>query len=272
MGDPFELVSSSYSLIKKWISLDAKIIVGFTTRNGGISKGIFSGNNLGLHVGDRDEHVIQNRTILADQLNFPLNRWVFAEQIHNDYVHFVTEKDRGAGVIKYTASIRHCDGLYTNTAGTMLALCFADCVPVYFFAPEEKMIGIVHAGWRGTVKNIIRSLIDAWRKRDIRPEKIFAAIGPSICNQCFIVDNKVIDQVCKLPIADAGRFFTRVEKGQYALDLKGLNKELLLNEGLPEENILISNYCTSCDNNFFSHRREKGQTGRMIGFIGIEEA
>lgn len=272
MTEPFKLNEQSFFFIEQWEKINPKIIAGFTTKNSGFSLSPYKSNNMGLHVGDNRDHVVKNRKKVAEQIQMPLNRWVCLEQTHGNNVHYVNEKHWGSGATHYENSIKNCDGIYTDKPGTLLALMYADCVPTYFFAPNEKMVGIVHAGWKGTVKKIVQSLLSGWKDIGIDLSSIYACIGPSICGQCYIVDDKVIAEVEKMNLNNHERFFNNTEPGQYQLDLKGLNKALLTEFGINEKRIEVSNYCTSChESEFFSHRRDHGQTGRMMGFIGIKE-
>ena len=147
---------------------------------------------------------------------------------------------------------------------------FADCVPIYFYSPHDHLFGIVHAGWKGTVANISQSLISQWIDYGVSPHQILVAIGPSICKDCYVVDDRVIQKVDQLKIKNT--VYEKIEENQYKLDLKELNKSNILKSGIPEENILVTSFCTSCHSSYFySHRRDLGKTGRMIGFIGIRE-
>lgn len=272
MAEPFQLMDESYFIIENWRKLNPNIVAGFTTKIGGLSEGPYKSNNLGLHVFDQEETVIQNRSKLAMKLQFPLNQWVCAEQTHGSNIQYVDDKDRGKGSKQYENSIKNCDGIYTNRPNILLALCYADCVPIYFYSPLENLVGMVHAGWKGTVKNIGQDFIRQWTKKGIPLNKIYIIIGPSICKQCYIVDNKVINEVQKLQLENVKQFYNQFEENQYRLDLKGLNKALLLKSGVPESNIQLTSLCTSCDQSYFySHRRDNGKTGRMMGFIGIRE-
>lgn len=273
MVEPFHLQDETYFLIENWREIQPNIYAGFTTKNGGTSQDPYTSNNMGLHVGDKNVHVVQNRKILANKIQFPLSNWVCCEQTHGTNVRYVTSIDQGKGTKIYENSIKNCDGIYTDTMNTLLVLAFADCVPIYFFAPENGFVGIVHAGWKGTVKNISRSIITQWKNLGIPVENILVAIGPSICKHCYIVDNKVINQVNKLSNIDGQMYYTQIEENQFKLDLQALNKALLQSEGILEQNIQVTNLCTNCNHSdFYSHRRDKGITGRMIGFIGIREA
>ena len=269
-GNTFHKMEDSYFYIKAWMEKYPWLVAGFTTKNGGFSQGFYTSNNLGLHVRDQKESVLKNRTQLANSIGFPLNRWIFAEQVHGARVMQVDQTWAGQGTDNYETSVPSCDGFYTDEPGIMLALAFADCVPVFFMAPDKKKIGIVHAGWKGTVKGIVTELLKAWQNEGIKPTEIHAAIGPSICKDCYIVDNKVIQEVEKLNIKNPSYYYQKVKEGQYALDLKGLNAALIGAFGVPWDQIERTDLCTSCHpEHFYSHRKSGGKTGRMLGFIGI---
>ncbi len=185
----------------------------------------------------------------------------------------MTTDHGGKGTTDYQSAIAGTDGLYTEEARLLLALCFADCVPLYFMAPKHGMIGLAHAGWKGTVKNIAGEMVRLWHECEQIPlEDIYVVIGPSIGACCYIVDDRVITRVDRVLEGEEKLPYKQVSIGQYALDLKELNKVLLIKAGIHEEHIDVSGYCTSCaDHLFFSHRRDQGKTGRMMAFIGRKE-
>ncbi|TYR82642.1 peptidoglycan editing factor PgeF [Priestia megaterium] len=261
----------SFMWLSSWMDDSEKLVAGFTTKNGGVSTSPFSSFNLGLHVNDDAKTVITNREHLAEKLNMPLSNWVCAEQVHGNTIQKVTKTERGKGIYEYADGISGTDGLYTNESDVLLALCYADCVPLYFYAPSHNMIGLAHAGWKGTVKNIGGRMIDCWVNQEQIPvEDIYVTIGPSIEACCYTVDKRVISFVDA--IAKDANVYTEVSTGQYALDLKQLNAYLLKNAGVLDKQIIVSSYCTSCqDELFFSHRRDQGKTGRMFSFIGFKE-
>jgi len=259
--------------LRGWNDIDNKVMAGFTTRIGGVSHTPFDTFNLGLHVKDNITDVITNRETLAKRLRFPLSQWVCAEQIHDKKVVKVTKKHVGLGVYNYEQGITGTDGIYTDNSNILLTLCFADCVPIYFFDPVKRLIGLAHAGWQGSVKNIASEIIQKWViNENVDPTNIKVVIGPSISECCYIVDDKVIEAAREaLNNTTTDHYYTEVSKGQYRLDLKTLNKLLLIENGVSPSNIEVSSYCTSCESKFFSHRRDKGKTGRMLSFIGLKE-
>ncbi|WP_199426002.1 peptidoglycan editing factor PgeF [Thermaerobacillus caldiproteolyticus] len=273
MSEIFQRTGEELLLLQNWSKLSQEVVAGFTTKHGGISDEPFATFNLGLHVSDVVSSVRHNRQTLANLLQFPLELWVCCEQTHDSRIEKVTKSDGGKGVVDYHSAIAGTDGLYTDEAGVLLTLCFADCVPLYFIAPKQNMIGLAHAGWKGTVKNIAGKMVRLWNEREHIPfDDIYVAIGPSIGSCCYIVDDRVIHLVNNVLGETNSVPYRLISVGQYALDLKELNKVLLIKAGIREEQIYLSHYCTSCtDHLFFSHRRDNGKTGRMMAFIGRRE-
>ncbi|WML49334.1 peptidoglycan editing factor PgeF [Neobacillus sp. PS3-34] len=270
--EPFILKNDSFLLIDSWMDKYPGLIAGMTTKNGGYSKNEFESFNMGFHVNDNPEAVCANRKHLAELLAFPLESWAGAEQTHDVTVQKVTSGDRGKGASSYGTSFKATDAFYTDEKGILLTLCFADCVPLFFIAPHRNMIGTAHAGWKGTVNEISRHMIEAWKNEGIQPEQIFAVIGPSICGKCYIVDERVITFVQNTLEDVEKKPYNTIKAGQYALDLQELNKLLMIKAGIPEANISVTKYCSSCHQDlFFSHRRDHGKTGRMTSFVGWKE-
>jgi YfiH family protein len=269
--EPFKLKNKSFYIIDSWEKQFPGLTAGMTTKMGGQSKGDFEELNVGFHVGDCLKDVCVNREKLAILLDFPLNSWVGAEQTHGHTIQKVSKKDCGKGADNYDSSFKATDGFFTNQNGILLTLCFADCVPLYFIAPERKMIGVAHAGWKGTVNEIARKMVNAWEVEGIAPEEIYVTIGPSICGKCYIVDDKVINFVENILEDGEEKPYNLIKEGQYALDLREVNRKILNSAGIPEKNIAVTELCSSCDEEFFSHRRDHGRTGRMVSFIGWKE-
>lgn len=269
--EPFVLENEQILKIEDWIHRFPNLEAGMTTKNGGFSQGDFQTLNMGFHVGDQVEIVCTNRTQVANQINFPLKHWVGAEQTHGINIKKVSSADCGKGAAFYDSSFKDTDGFYTNEKGILLTLNFADCVPLFFIAPQHEMIGIAHAGWKGTVNRIASQMVESWGREGITPQEIFAVIGPSICDDCYVVDRHVMNFVENI-LEDTGELpYNLINEGQYKLNLKRLNRLILTKSGVPEANIMISKFCSSCNQFFFSHRRDNGKTGRMLGFIGWKE-
>ncbi|KIY20696.1 MULTISPECIES: peptidoglycan editing factor PgeF [Mesobacillus] len=271
--EPFILKNPEFFILKEWMERFPGLEAGFTTKNGGVSQlQAFSGLNFAFHVGDDPSSVCENRLLLANKIDFPLPSWVGAEQTHGIQIAKIDKADQGKGSSDYRSSFLATDGFLTLQRGILLTLCFADCVPLYFIEPETKMIGIAHAGWKGTVHGIAAEMISKFKQNGANSDKILVIIGPSICKKCYIVDERVInlvknrlDGVEKLP-------YNQISEGQYSLDLQELNRDILVKAGIKDENIETTEYCTSCHSeHFYSHRRDKGNAGRMIAYIGWKE-
>jgi polyphenol oxidase len=269
MSEPFKIKEKQYLVIDSWTKQNPELVVGFSTKNGGVSQREFQTLNMGFHVNDSLENVKMNRQLLADCLAFPLDNFVGAEQTHETHIQKVFRSHCGKGAKEYESSLKRTDGLYTSDKNVLLTLVYADCVPIYFYAPKHGVIGVVHAGWKGTVGEIAPKMVKALQQEGISTNEILVVIGPSICQTCYVVDDKVIDNVQKLLEENDEKPYNLISEGQYQLDLKRLNMLLLQKAGIPKSHIELSTYCTSChDDLFFSHRRDKGHTGRLMSFIG----
>ncbi|MDP4553082.1 peptidoglycan editing factor PgeF [Alkalihalobacillus macyae] len=273
MKEPFQQTTALTSLALQFAdqaNRGSNLKAGFTTRRNGVSLAPFSSLNLGFHVPDLAKDVLANRNKLAEDVGIPLDQWAVGEQIHGSALAKVTSNEKGRGTRTHEDAISLVDGLYTDEKDLLLTALYADCVPLYFYAKEAGRVGIAHAGWKGTTKNIAGEMITAWNKDGIKKEDIQVAIGPSIGKCCYEVDEGVINEVMKVTKNSNGLFEEKAN-GKYQLDLKEVNKDLLLKSGIKQNHIAVSQYCTSCSNLFFSHRSENGKTGRMMGYIGLEE-
>ncbi|WP_084788075.1 peptidoglycan editing factor PgeF [Anaerobacillus alkalidiazotrophicus] len=268
-NEPFIPLNSNILTIDPFNKFDDKLIVGFSTRNNGYSIKPYESLNLGLHVQDDEQKVILNREKVAEDLKISLKKWVFAEQVHSNKIKKISQKDCGSGTLNIASVIKGADGLYTKEANVLLASLYADCVPLYFYSPSNALIGLAHAGWKGTVGKIGTNMVHMWTEVEkVSLDSIYVAIGPSISQESYEVDDYVIDKVNKVIVDEYQLPYIKVNTNQYLLDLKLLNKQLLLATGIKEEQIFVSNYCTYKNSKtFFSYRRHQ-QTGRMMSFIG----
>ncbi len=252
-----------------WTQFDDRLEVGLTTRKGGVSQPPFDTMNLGLHVKDESNDVIANRHRLAEWVQFPLSSWVSGEQVHGTDIAIVTSMNQGQGAYRMEDAIEGVDGLITNEEGVLCTAFFADCVPLFFFAPTASLIGIAHAGWKGTVKQIAGRMVEEMVAHGADISDVRVMIGPSISQEKYEVDDAVIRHVSeewKEIVVQAS------ENHHYLLDLQQLNMEILLQYGILRHNIGRVNLCTfTASDLFYSHRRDLGETGRMLGYIGFRE-
>ena len=259
-------MGETYRLFDDWLSLG--ITAGMTTRFGGWSKPPYSSLNVGFHVGDDARRVLENRKRIAFKLQVPLENWVVAEQPHGTSIHKATLDDAGKGADSLDTAISGVDGLLTNRSGLLLVSLHADCVPLYFQSHKHHFVGIAHAGWKGTVGNIAGKMVERFKEEGVVPHDLHVAIGPAIGRCCYEVSEDVIDYVSRLNLSEP--VFEQNENGKFMLDLKQTNRQLLEKNGVPGGQISVSDQCTSCERDlFYSHRREKGKTGRMMAFIGM---
>ncbi|GGE41426.1 laccase domain protein YlmD [Pullulanibacillus camelliae] len=250
---------------------NGQIRLGFTSRNGGYSPDPYASFNMGYHVGDAAEAVTNNRLKLGECLHISTDQWVTPEQVHGNTVLRVTKEQGGQGALDLESAISSCDGLYTTDRDLLLTACFADCVPVFFYSKKTPVVGIAHAGWKGTAGEIVGQMVKAWQRDFVLdPKEMMAVIGPSIGKCCYEVDARVIEAIHALSAIDTSSAIEDKTAGKYMLDLKLVNKLILQKYGLLEENISLSHYCTGCRTDlFYSHRMENGRTGRMLGYIAL---
>ena len=242
----------------------------FTSRIGGISENPYSSLNLGTKTADGKENIGKNYDLLFSAINIPIENGVLSDQVHKDTIKRITIADRGKGIIS-DSDIFEVDGMITNERGIALVTLHADCVPIYILDPVRQAIGLVHAGWKGTVLRIAqKALIQMEHFFGTKPKDCLAAIGPSIGNCCYEVDETVIDKFNQ-NFTNLDRFVFFKEKNKYYLDLWEANKNQLEEMGVLQRNITTSNLCTQCNNHlFYSYRFEKGLTGRMAAILQLK--
>ncbi len=244
----------------------------FSTRLGGVSQGIFKSMNLGFNRGDRSENVIQNFKVLCSAIDVDYQHLVFSDQIHEDKVRIVTHKDRGKGIVK-SSDIKGIDALITNESKVPLVTFYADCVPLFFLDPVQKVVGLAHAGWRGTVKQIGKKTVDLMHRTfKSLPKDILAAIGPSIGSCCFEVDRPVVDAFrSSFDKIEQQRIILEQMNHKYTVDLWTANEIILQKAGLLKEHITKTDICTRCHSDIlFSHRATAGQRGSLAAIIELK--
>ncbi len=243
----------------------------FSTRTGGVSRGVFATMNLSYTRGDDREAVDENFRRIAGALGTKPERIVCSRQTHTINVRLVTEEDCGKGVVRET-DYDDVDGLITSTAGIALCTLYADCVPLYFVDPVNGAIGLGHSGWRGTAARMGRAVLKAMEEAfGTRPGDVLAAIGPSICQDCYEVSQEVA-QVFMQEFGQEWKLFFRQgrEPLKYQLDLWEANRSVLLEAGILPEHLAVTDLCTCCNSEYlFSHRASQGKRGNLAAFLEL---
>lgn len=246
----------------------------FSTRIGGVSKGIFSSMNLSYSRGDIKESVDENFRRMAEVFEAGPERFVCSKQTHTVNVRRVTETDTGKGVVRPT-DYEDVDGLITDVPGVILSTSYADCVPLYFVDKENKAIGLSHSGWRGTVARMGSATLAAMAEAfGTIPANVVAAIGPSICRDCYEVSEDVAVEFQKnFPDSYTDFLKPGKQEGKYQLDLWAANKRVLLDAGILPENIAVTDLCTCCNSEYlYSHRAANGQRGALSAMMELRKS
>lgn len=250
----------------------ARVDAVVSTRHGGVSQRPYESLNLGLHVGDRPESVVENRRRLFAALGLPLERSVWCRQVHEDSVRVVDVADAGRGALGPDSVIADTDALVTDVVDLPLAVIVADCVPVVVYDPEHHVLGIAHAGWAGTVRRITRATVATMRERwGSDPARLQAAIGPSIGPEDYEVGEDVASAAQAAFAAEAEGVLRQRGDGKYNFDLWAANRIDLLEAGVPESQIETAEISSLGHGDFYSHRGE-GVTGRFAAVACLRSA
>lgn len=253
---------------------DTKIVHhGFSTRLGGVSQGCYASMNLSFTRGDDEAAVRENYHRIAKSIGVKCENMVLSQQTHTTNVRVVTEKDKGKGIVK-PLDYTDVDGMVTNIHGICLVTFYADCVPLYFVDPVQKVIGLSHSGWRGTVGKIGKETIRKMEEQyGSDPKDILAAVGPSICKDCYEVSEDVILEFQKNFKERYWKdLFYRKENGKYQLDLWKANEIIFKESGILPEHIAVTNVCTHCNSEIlYSHRTSGDRRGNLAAFLALKE-
>lgn len=188
---------------------------------------------------------------------------VVMKQLHSSRVYYLEEPPR-----KELAG----DGLITTRPGLLLVVKTADCLPVLLLDKDNRAVAAVHCGWRSTLQKILARAVDLLNCQcGSRPERLVAAFGPCIEKRCYEVGQEVLDQFAAAGFETDLIFSPSSGQGRFYLDLREANRLLLMRElGLKPENIILVNYCTFCQPQLYSYRRDRQKDQRLINFIGIK--
>lgn len=242
----------------------------FSTRLGGVSRGYLGSMNLSYTRGDEKANVDENFRRIGRLLGRRPDDFVFTDQTHTANVKAVTRDDKGKGIVR-ERDYTDVDGLITNERGIVLSAFFADCVPLFFVDPVRRAIGLSHSGWKGTLQKIGKVTVEAMeREFGSKPADIVAAVGPSICGSCYEVGEEVADGF-RQAFSGGEKLLLDKGDGKYLLDLWEANRNVMLEAGILEEHISITDICTCCNPDFlFSHRASHGKRGNLGAFLVLK--
>ncbi len=235
---------------------------GFSLRQGGVSDGPHASLNLGFSVEDSPSRVEENLRLLCDAAKLDPGELATTSQVHGDRVSKAGRSGRGG----LRPPEGEADGLWTDEASVTVAVKTADCVPILLADRAGRRVSAVHSGWRGTALKIAARAVEVLVSQGARAQELVAAVGPAIGPCCYEVSDELGERF-NARFGEAAQVVVH-RGGRAHLDLPRAVRATLLEAGLQDENIDPLGLCTHCDaERFYSHRRDKGRTGRHLSFI-----
>ncbi len=232
---------------------------GFTGRQGGVSSGAFASLNLNRSTGDSRASIARNRELLLGHLHVATDQLALLSQVH------------GLDTVRARAGepLQEADAQHTDDPGVLLAVTWADCLPLLFHDPVSGAVAAAHCGWRGSLGGLAgRVVAELQHTYGTEPDRLRVAVGPGICQDCYQVGPELAR---KFSEAGWGADVLRPDPsrpGHVRLDLAEVNRQVLEAAGVRADNTDFTGLCTSCrPDDFFSHRRDAGHTGRHWAVI-----
>lgn len=243
-------------------------VQGFTTRHEGVSRPPYNSLNLGMNTQDQQATVEGNRSLLARAFGINQEALVTPRQVHGSDILVINEPNED---FSHFLSVEG-DAVITNQPNVMIGICVADCVPIVLCDIENRVIAVVHAGWKGTAEKLVaKSVAGMQSEFGSNPARLHAALGPCIKKCCYEVDEPV-RKAFQLGGIEWDSYAESRSPGKWHLDLAATNRGLLVLAGLSPELIQVSDQCVCCHSEqFFSFRRDKDESGRQMGFIMLKQ-
>lgn len=216
-------------------------------------------------VGDKDD-VLET---VGEILGISREGMAVSKQIHGTNIAIVDDIEE---YNNFREKVEGIDGIITNKTDVALVTFYADCVPLFFFDINKNVIGLAHAGWKGSLKGIGAKMVSKMKLYfNSVPKDILVGIGPSIGKCCYEVGEDLF-KLFNNKFEEQTKYLFYKKEDKYFLDLWMCNKNLLLKEGIPENNITVSYLCTSCNvDTFYSYRRENGTNKRMAAALRLNK-
>ncbi len=238
----------------------------FTTRNGGVSEGVYATLNLSRTREQSPENKKENLERVCNAMGVTYESVTLVNYAHGDGVYPVDKSDVGKGITKET-DLPPCDALVIRESGITAHTLHADCVPLFFVDPVKHVACVSHAGWRGVYYGIVGNIIKIFEECGCKPEDILVGIGPHIMHCCF----EVQEDVAKPFVEKFGAEVTHKRQERIYVDLQLALLSQMERCGLLAERITCADMCTCCrEDLFYSHRRDCGKTGAMGSFIAFD--
>ena len=239
------------------------VVCAFSTRIGGVSPPPFDTLNFSRKREPNEANFQENMRRFADAVGFDSHRAVLDNYEHGVALYHAKGEDAGRGVVREALPV-FCDGLLTDETELPLVSLHADCVPLFFYDPVRRAVAVCHAGWRGVSGHMVLRMVEALCGMGCRPENILGAVGPCISVRCYEVGEEVRD----IFIHEFGSESVQEREGRIYADLAAACVIDMRRAGVAAANITVSDLCTYENSYlFYSHRRDKGQTGAMAAVI-----
>ncbi len=243
------------------------VICAFSTRVGGVSPKPFDTLNFSKSREPSIPNFLENMYRFGDAAGFDSRQAVLDNYAHGVDIYRVRTEDAGCGIWRELVPYE-CDGLYTDETGLPLVSLHADCVPLFFYDPVRRAVAVCHAGWRGVTAHIIRNMVKGLCDIGCRETDILAAVGPCISVRKF----EVGEEVRGIFLREFGQETVQAKEGRLYADLNTACVLDMLACGLSPQNLTDADLCTYENSYlFFSHRRDRGQTGAMAAVILLKD-
>lgn len=246
------------------------VVHAFSTRYGGVSRGVWSSMNLGISRGDSPEDVEENYRRFRSAVGAEHGKLVRTRQVHKDRVRVITGDEPELALFEPAPE---ADALVTDRPGVALIAYSADCIPVLLYDPVRRAAGVAHAGWRGTSLGIAARTAETMvHTYGCDTKDILAAIGPGIGPCCFETDGDVPDAMRTALGSAADPYMTKQENGKWHVDLKEINAHFLRSAGVQAHHIEIDPDCTSCNpDKYWSYRVTGDARGSTAALIQLKD-
>lgn len=248
-------------------------VTAFNTVRGAVDDADpYSALNLCDYTGDRTAHVLMGRSALCEALGIRANFLVMPGQTHSCRVEVVDEHLMTLTPAQRKDRLQGVDALVSHLGGICIGVNTADCVNISLADTTAKVIGVAHAGWRGTVGKIAARTVEAMVRLGADPKRIVAVMGASICQRCFEVGDEVLQQFVAQGFDERAISERNATTGKAHINLQEANRIVLLEAGLLDEHVAWNGECSRCQpRRYFSARRLGINSGRTFTGVMMDE-